>query len=165
MDRQLESQLREFLSGRICLLGIGNRHWRDDGVGSWIAEDLEASPEFDVVDAGSVPENFLETVVRQSPDSVLMIDATDFGAAPGQACLLWPENVAWSGLSTHAGSLRMLAKYLQARSGAQVALLAIQPADTSAGEGLSPTVSRTAQLLQDELPRLGARGRDALSSS
>jgi hydrogenase 3 maturation protease len=132
-------------------LGIGNRCWRDDGVGSRIADALQPCLEFEAIDAGCVPENYLERVVGTNPDTILMIDATDFGGTPGEFRLLETENIAQSGLSTHAGSLHMLAQYLQARTGARIALLAIQPANTSAGEGMSPEVSRSARYLQETL--------------
>ena len=157
MNSPIEQQLEEFLIGRVCLLGIGNRFWHDDGVGSCMARVLESCPEFDVVDAGFVPENHLETVARKNPDTILMIDATDFGGSPGQARLLYPDNIALSGISTHAGSLEMLAKYLHARTRARVALLAIQPVDTTEGQGLSPQVAQTARALRKLLPIVGAR--------
>lgn len=132
-------------------MGIGNRHWHDDGVGSCIAEALAPCRGLDAIDAGFIPENHLETVVRKNPDTILMVDATDFGAKPGQARLLYPDKVAYSGVSTHAGSLRMLAKYLHTRSQASIALLAIQPEDISAGEGLSPAVTNTLENLVNTL--------------
>jgi len=152
MDKKLRKDLMRFINGHVCLLGIGNRYWRDDGVGSYIAEALETCQGFDVIDAGFIPENHLETVVRKNPDTILMVDATDFGATPGQARLIYSDKVAYSGLSTHAGSLRMLAEYLHARTAASIALLAIQPADTSAGEGLSPAVSGMLNDLLEALP-------------
>jgi len=152
MDSQFEDQIVHFLHGRICLLGIGNRYWRDDGAGSVLAEALHACPEFDVIDAGFVPENFLEVIAGKKPDRILFLDATDFGGTAGQVRLLFPDKVAPSGLSTHAGSLKMLAEYLQARTRAQVALLAIQPADTAAGDSLSPEVSNTIKTLLEKLP-------------
>jgi hydrogenase maturation protease len=152
MDSQFEEEMVHFLDGRICLLGIGNRYWRDDGVGSVLAEALEACPEFDAIDAGFVPENHLEVIAGKKPDRILFIDATDFGGAAGQVRLLYPDKVAPTGLSTHAGSLKMLAEYLQARTRAHVALLAIQPADTAAGDSLSPEVSHTVKILLEKLP-------------
>jgi hydrogenase maturation protease len=152
MDQQLTAQLRDFIDGRVCLLGIGNRYWHDDGVGSLLAEALESCQGFDVIDAGFIPENHLETVARKNPKTILMADATDFGGKPGQVRLLYPDKVAYSGLSTHAGSLRMLAEYLKARTQASIALLAIQPADTSAGEGLSEEVDLTLKSLLKILP-------------
>lgn len=152
MDRQFTGQLRDFIDGRVCLLGIGNRYWHDDGVGSYLAEALESCQGFDVIDAGFIPENHLETVASKNPKTILMVDATDFGGNPGQVRLLYPDKVAYSGLSTHAGSLRMLAEYLKARTQAPIALLAIQPADTSTGEGLSEEVARTLKSLLEILP-------------
>jgi hydrogenase maturation protease len=154
MEIQFEDQLACFIDGQICLLGIGNRHWRDDGVGSLLAGALESRPEFDVIDAGFIPENHLETVARKKPDTILMVDATDFGGAPGEVRLLYPDKVAYSGISTHAGSLQMLAQYLQARTRARIALVAIQPSDTSAGEGLSLPVSETFKALLEILPAI-----------
>ena len=165
MDKQFEDQLTNFIEGQTCLLGIGNRYWHDDGVGSYIAESLESCTEFDVVDAGFIPENYLETVAGKHPDTILMIDATDFGGAPGQVRLLYPDKVANSGISTHAGSLRMLAEYLGARTQARIAVLAIQPADTSAGEGLSPAVSSTLRDLLEILPVICRKNKKIIANN
>ena len=143
--------LTPFLKGRVCILGFGNRMWRDDGVGSCIAEALQDCPNLDSVDGGFVPENHLEVVASKNPDTILMIDAVDFGGTPGETRLLQPGDVAVAGISTHAGSPQMLGKYLEARTGARVALLAIQPKDTSEGTELSPEVSATLKDLVDKL--------------
>lgn len=153
MDKVVADQLSNFAGSHVCIMGIGNRHWHDDGVGSYIAEVLDERPEMDVIDAGFIPENHLEEVAARHPDSILMVDATDFGGEPGQARLIYPEKVAYSGVSTHAGSLRMLAEYMHARTHAPVALLAIQPEDTSAGESLSPAVAETFRDLMENLPK------------
>ena len=154
MDGVLAEQLREFAHGKVCVLGIGNRQWRDDGIGSYVAEALSGCPALDVIDAGFVPENHLEAVAKRNPDCILMVDATDFGGQPGQARLIFPDKVAYSGVSTHAGSLRMLAEYMRQRTAAGVALLAVQPGDTSAGETLSPAVSETFRDLVKNLPEI-----------
>ncbi|MGD9021486.1 MAG: hydrogenase maturation protease [Lysobacterales bacterium] len=154
MDKNLAEQLCDFVHGKVCVMGIGNRHWHDDGIGSYVAEALDACPGLDVVDAGFVPENHLEEVAQRHPDCILMVDATDFGGEPGQARLIFPDKVAYSGVSTHAGSLRMLAEYMRERTQAPVALLAIQPDDTSAGESLSPAVAETFRDLMENLPEV-----------
>ena len=152
MDKQLKGQLAHFIEGRVCLLGIGNRHHHDDAIGPYLAEALESRPDYDVIDAGIIPEDYIETTAKKHPDTILMVDATDFGGEPGEVRLLYPENVAYSGASTHAGSLRMLAEYMHARTHARVALLAVQPADVSDGKGLSPPVSKTLDDLLNSLP-------------
>ena len=143
--------MTSLLHGRVCILGFGNRMWSDDGVGSCIAEALQDCPNLDAVDGGFVPENYLEVVANKNPDTILMIDAADFGGQPGEVRLLQSGDVALAGISTHAGSPQMLGKYLEARTGARVALLAIQPKDTSEGNKLSPEVSATLKELVEKL--------------
>ena len=151
MHTELAGTLSRFLTGRVCLLGIGNRMWRDDGVGSVAVEALQEHPELHTVDGGMVPENYLEAVVGHDPDTILIIDAVDFNGRPGELRLLEPGQLAGSGLSTHAGSPATLAEYLELRTGARVGLLAIQPADTSQGSQLSPEVAATMRDLVEEL--------------
>ncbi len=143
MHPEVAGTLSRFLTGRVCLLGIGNRMWRDDGVGSLTVEALQDHPDLDTVDGGMVPENYLEAVVGHDPDTVLIIDAVDFNGRPGELRLLEPGQLAGSGLSTHAGSPATLAQYLELRTGAKVGLLAIQPGDTNQGSELSEEVAAT----------------------
>jgi len=133
----------------LCILGFGNRLWGDDGAGSHLAEALRDCPGVDAIDGGFVPENHLEAVVRTKPDTILLVDAAEFGGEPGEIRLLQPDDVVLSGISTHAGSPQMLAKYLEARSGAKVFLLAIQPGDTSEGQGMSQQVASTVDELME----------------
>lgn len=152
MDSQLKNQLAHFIDGRVCLLGIGNRYHHDDAFGPYLIEALETRPDYDVIDAGIIPEDYIETTAQKHPDTILMVDATDFGGEPGEVRLLYPEHVNYSGVSTHAGSLRMLAEFLQTRTHARIALLAVQPADVSDGKGLTPAVATTLDDLLDSLP-------------
>lgn len=143
--------LKRLLSGRVCVLGVGNRDRRDDGVGSLIAERLAAQDLALTIDAGSVPENYLEKVARFRPETILIIDAVDFGGYPGEFRLLDADAIAPSGLSSHALSLRMTAEYLKARTQACLVFLAIQPADVSSGTVLSDEVSRAVKTAQETL--------------
>lgn len=154
MSQDIEKSLSEFLLGRVCVLGFGNRLWRDEGAGSILAEALAAVPGVDSIDGGLVPENHLEAVAAKRPDSVLLIDAADFGGQPGAIRLLAPGELLAANVSTHAGSPRMLADYLQRRTRAPVALLAVQPGDTSDGSALSPPVSEALSYLLRMLPEL-----------
>ncbi len=117
----LRRQLAENLKGRICLFGIGNRNRRDDGAGSILAARLAERSQAMSIDAGGVPENYLEKVVRFQPDFILMLDAADFGGRPGNVRLLGRNLDSVSGVSTHAQSLEMTAEYLAPRTKARVA--------------------------------------------
>ena len=148
-EGSLLDQLRHLMDGRVCVLGVGNRYRRDDGAGSLLAERLGQRTNTMVIDAGVVPENYLEKVARSHPDTILIIDAVDFGGTPGEFRILEVEFVGPSVFSTHALSLRMAADFLRARTRAHVALLAIQPSEMGLGAGLSEEVSRAVELLEE----------------
>ncbi|UCH49232.1 MAG: hydrogenase 3 maturation endopeptidase HyCI [Betaproteobacteria bacterium] len=144
-------RLKGLLSGRVCVLGVGNRHRCDDGAGSLIAERLGGRTGALAIDAGAVPENYLEKVARSSPDTVLILETVDFGGAAGEIRILDPGSIALSGLSTHALSLQMTADYLTARTRARLAVLAIQPANVGYGRKLSAEVTSAVGLLHEIL--------------
>lgn len=144
-------QLKRTFDGRVCVLGVGNRYRRDDGAGSLVAEQLVGRTDARSIDAGAVPENYLEQVARSHPDTILILDAFDFGGVPGDFRILDPEMVGSSGLSTHALSLKMTVDFLRARTQARLALLAIQPADIGFGTELSEHVSQAVELLKESL--------------
>jgi len=147
-------QLSDLLTGRVCVLGVGNRDRGDDGCGSIIAEHLADTMGSWAIDAGSVPENYLEKAARLEPDTVLVIDAIDFGGTPGEARLLDADAIATGGLSTHALSLSMATEYFMTRTNARVAFLGIQPASLNHGGALSTEVSQTVSTLQEVLASL-----------
>ena len=151
-DIPLIKALRALLVGRVCVLGIGNRHRRDDAAGSLAAERLRSKTQATVLDAGAVPENFLEKAARAGPNTILLIDAVDFGGTKGELRVIAPELVAPSGLSTHAVSLRLAAQFLEARTGARIGLLAVQPVVVEAGTGLSAEVTSALERLERVLP-------------
>ena len=147
--------LERFLHGRVCIVGVGNRLRRDDGVGPLVVDALtERTGAAALIDAGDVPENYLERVVGTEPDTVLFVDAVDLRAAPGTAELIGVEAIRATGVSTHAASLALCADYIAGRTGASVALLGIQPADIHLGTGLSPAVAGAAAGLSEVLCRL-----------
>lgn len=137
--------LEAALVGKVCILGVGNRMRGDDGAGSWVAERLAGRVSVPVFDGGTAPENYLEKIAALLPDTVLIIDAADFGGSPGEMRLFRAEEVGPGGLSTHALSLSLAAEYLRTRGRATVRLLAIQPADAGLGRPMSEAVRRAVE--------------------
>jgi hydrogenase 3 maturation protease len=142
----LQAQLKKILGNYPLILGVGNTARGDDGVGSLLVRKLTGRVEACCIDSGIAPENFLEKIVRKKPDTVLIVDAADFGGSPGEIRLLDPGQLASGGLSTHALSLQMACDYLQLSIPVEVHLLAIQPAQTNSGE-LSGPVRASLDLL------------------
>lgn len=136
--------LKSHLKGKVIVLGIGNTLRSDDGVGSILASRLKSKVPFTVWDVGVSPENYLEKIVREKPDSVVIIDAVDFGGTPGEFKALEAEEVKTANLfSTHNASISLLINYLQSQIKVDIIILIIQPKSLVFGETLSPEVAKT----------------------
>jgi hydrogenase 3 maturation protease len=135
----------------VCIVGIGNRLKADDGAGPALIDLLEERPGRLLVDAGVAPENYVEKIARMEPDTVLLVDAMDLGARPGHHAVFRPGDLAAGGISSHAGSLELVADYLRNRTNATIHVLGIQPGSLQPGAGLSPPVRAAVRDLADVL--------------
>ena len=133
-------RLKEFLTGRAVLLGIGNRWRGDDGAGPAVIDRVSGRVVGPCIDAGEAPERHLGEATVGAPEAIILIDAVDFGSAPGDIAVFGPEELPRRLGTTHDVPLKTLMQYLRATSGAEVALVGIQPGSTAFGEGLSAAV-------------------------
>jgi hydrogenase 3 maturation protease len=146
----------EVLREPTCLVGVGNPLRRDDGVGPWIVGAVREAVEgtrLSVVDAQSVPENFVYVVARADCRNVVFVDAVAAEGEPGTVVFgplaEFPEAESFS---THKLALAFCGKFLES-SGKKVFLLGVVPGDIEFGEGMSPEVERAAAALRDLILR------------
>jgi hydrogenase 3 maturation protease len=152
--------LRAILTPATVIVGVGNRLRGDDAAGVALVDRIAGRVRLACIDAGVAPENCLGKIVSLSPDTVLLVDAADFGGSAGEARVVGPADLAAGGISTHGLSLSMVSEYLRARTGARIFVVAIQPGVIALGEeGLSPAVAAAVGELADIL--MGLRGSDA----
>lgn len=139
--------LENLLGGRVCIVGVGNRGRGDDGAGPCVIDRRRPETSGVWIDAGVAPENFLEPIARTNPDTVLIVDAVNFGGIPGECRLMEASAMDVVVISTHAGSLSILGDYLSARTDAQLWVLGIQPKRIDLREALSDPVARSVREL------------------
>jgi hydrogenase 3 maturation protease len=147
---------------RKTLLGIGNPLRRDDGVGLWVAEQMQGSG-WEVIPAGPSVENSLGLLRRLAPALLVVVDAAEMGLPPGSVRRLPIVEAERMLGSTHGLPLPFLLSMVRDQVG-KIVLIGIQPADRSLGEGLTPEVHAGAENLvaliiagrPEDIPRLGA---------
>lgn len=131
---------------RLCLVGVGSDLRGDDSAGLWVAcglmNDRRATrrPDLMVLEGGSAPENQTGAVRAFQPDLVLLVDAADLDEPPGMIRWIPLEEIDGVSASSHSLPLSMLAGYLAAELGCEVAVLGIQPGQNEFDSELSPTV-------------------------
>jgi len=143
----LKDQIARWVRGceRLAVMGIGNPLRGDDGVGDEIVKRLSGKvlEWVRLFNCEMVPENFLSEIQDFQPTHVLIIDAAELKAEPGEAQLISPEKITGIALSTHTISLSLLTGILREEVKAKIILLGIQPHSTSFSETLSPELQKT----------------------
>ncbi len=162
VTRALANWLRN--AREIVVMGIGNPMRRDDYVGMVVVRHLKAYtlPGVHLIETGEVPESYLGVVEENHPSHVLMIDAAEMSEQPGTARLVSPKEIEGLSLSTHTLPLSIISEYIKCRTGAKIALFAIQPGVLEFGEGLSEELSKVVEELANlvvDAVRLSRRKR------
>lgn len=142
---------------KALILGIGNELRRDDGIGPAVARALIAIGTVPAIDCATAPENFLGTIKKMKPDTVIMVDACDFGGAPGEFRLFRLEELDTmpsATVSTHTLPLSLIGTLIEREAGCRVELLGIQPVTVEFGEGLSDALERAKGRIVDFLQKV-----------
>jgi hydrogenase 3 maturation protease len=142
------AQLRDHLRGRVVIVGVGNLLRGDDGFGPHMIQRLQGKVMAALFDCGPAPENYLGPIRKQRPDTVLVLDAADFSAAPGEVGVFPPSQWRGGGFSSHSLSLGLFAHLLRSETGAGVFLVAMQPKEVGLGQPMSQEVTEGCRQLQ-----------------
>lgn len=150
MTGDLQADLRRCLSGKVCLVGVGNVDLGDDGFGMRLAEALSGTDGATVIATGTTPERWVGTIARGGFDSVVFLDAVGVDAPAGSAVLLEEAEMeaAFPQLSTHKFSLGTLARLIVAQCSSRVWLLGVRPGSLLPGAGLSTEVRESVHALR-----------------
>lgn len=140
---ELRKRLRVSAGARVVILGVGNVLKGDDGVGPLVCEALAGKVAARVMDAGTVPENYLRPIIEARPQFLLVVDAVDFGGTPGAVGLFAPDQINDAAFSTHALSLRLFIDVLRTDVDVEVLVLGVQPVGTQLGRPVSAPVQES----------------------
>ena len=106
-----------------------------------------------VIDTGTVPENYIEPIIKKAPQNLLLIDAMDFGAEPGTIKIFAAEQLNSLAISTHTLSPHLFIDMIRQSVKLDVYCIGIQPSQTQLGGPVSEKVSRAIRELCSILER------------
>jgi hydrogenase 3 maturation protease len=139
----MENIFLPIMRGKTVIVGIGNPLRGDDGFGPALIGRLQGKINLICIDAGNAPENYLGRIIKEEPDTVLLVDVAHLDLEPGQYQILQPPDILKCGLTTHDMSSRMLIDFLENQTQADIFMLAVQPKNISLGEEMSECLSKT----------------------
>ena len=154
------SALKNRLKGKIVIVGIGNSLRGDDGAGPELIQRLKkfqlptSNSQLSLIDTGSVPENFLQKIVGERPDVILLVDTINLERPAGTVEIIRAENLKEESFSTHNASLKLTIEYLKKETEAEVFLLGIQPKNIGFGKRISPEVEESVKKIAKEIEEI-----------
>ena len=146
----LRQQMRENLKGRVCLIGLGNPDYGDDGLGVQLAEELIAEGVGGVMVGGRNPEHCISGAGADGYDHMVFVDAVEFGGKPGSVVFLDSAQMKarFPQVSTHKISLSVLAMWVESAGSTRAWLLGVQPVSIKPGGPVSEQVKTTLGVLK-----------------
>ena len=105
--------IKEYLSGRIAIAGVGNMLKSDDQIGPLLISRLQGKTSVCLFDCGEVPENYVQPIIESKPETIIVVDAADWKGRVGELRLIEREEIDNFGFSTHNASLRLFCDYLE----------------------------------------------------
>ena len=146
----LYEKLQQCFQGRVCLVGLGNIDYGDDGFGVRLAEGLLEAGITDTVVAGTMPDRFIGRLAEQGFDYLVFLDAVEFSGAPGSVVFLDAREIMarFPQISTHKISLGLLAKWVEEIGIAKACLLGVKPGSLIGKGELTPAVQTTLETLK-----------------
>ena len=142
------SQLSEYLKGRVAVVGVGDRFLADDAAGSEFIHRLalHAPPSgWTLIDAGTMPENYMSRIIESEPDSIIFADACE----GENIVILSKDDIAGDSFSTHRLPLDMCMDYLESVTQASCVLIGIPAMDRGIKPGISdPTMQHILFLIE-----------------
>ena len=153
---ELEAFLGDAAGRRVVLVGVGSPIRGDDIVGLKVLQFLEGKLPSSVLllETESVPESYTGSIRDFQPTHVVIVDAANFGGAPGEARIIPPKAIANSSVSTHSLPLHVFIGYVKQSICQNVILLGIQGVNIDFGAELTPEVEKGAHALAGLLKTL-----------
>ena len=146
-DKQLLEQLNKLSGSKTLIVGIGNTLKGDDAAGPLVCQQLTGKVCAELIDVGTVPENYIQPIIKKAPQNLLIIDPVDFGASAGTINIFKPEQLNSSVFSTHTLSPHLFVDTIRQSIKVDVYFVGIQPAQIGLGQSISPHVNQAVQWL------------------
>jgi hydrogenase 3 maturation protease len=134
---------------------VGNGMMGDDAAGPLLANMIRLAPlaDWEILNGGTAPENYIFQLRKFVPDQVLVVDATDMGLSPGEIRLVDEQRIDcdfW--MTTHTLPLTFLMQSIR-EFVPKVDLVGIQPDIVAFGFPMSSSVQQAVETVYSRLKK------------
>lgn len=135
----------------------------DDGLGSMLSEQLyeklikitdKNTDNVYLLNTESTPENHTHEIRNLKPTHIIIIDAVEFEAKPGEMLLIHKEQIDTFNISTHSMPISFLINYIEETIGSKIITIGIQPKQMEIINTISEEVKTSVEELTDMIVEL-----------
>jgi hydrogenase 3 maturation protease len=141
---------------RAVIVGVGNELKADDGIGLRVAKQLHEdikSPEILIIPA-DVPENWIQPIIKFSPELLVLIDTADFKGKTGEVRAIRDEEISKIFTNTHSIPLVLFLESIKKKVRVRTVFIGIQPKTTQFGKPMSPQVREAGRKAVDVVKKI-----------
>ena len=150
MENNILEDIKECLKTRTAIVGIGNMLKGDDQLGPLLIKKLQGKTRAYLFDCGEVPENYIQPIINANPETIIIVDASDWGGEIGEIRLIKKEEIKNFSFSTHNASLGLFLDYLKSELPlANIIIIGVQAGKRGLMKALSPGVEAKLNELVD----------------
>lgn len=163
----ISSEIKLSNAKKIVICGVGNDIRGDDAIGPYIVDNLAkkleedgiteleiedrkllmsskntGEQEFYLINCGERPENFISSIAKIEPDSLIIIDAANFSGDPGDLVIEDPKKIDDMALTTHRIPLPIMLKLVNEKCDVNISsvLIGVQPKSNVLGSNMTQKV-------------------------
>ncbi len=158
MSNLWENKLRDILSAnkKIAVLCVGNRFRMDDGAGCLLCDKLVETENFKPINAESNPENHIDEITKSEFESLILIDAANFGGKIGEIRFIKEEDISCFTLSTHNIPLSLIVSMIKLdNKNINTYFIGIQIGKCGFGEEVSEEVLKSIEKIRSIFKEFG----------
>lgn len=135
----------------------------DDGLGSLLSEQLydklvkitdKSTDDVYLLNTESTPENHTIEIRNLKPSHIIIIDAVEFDAKPGEMLVIHKEQIDTFNVSTHSMPLSFIINYIEESIGSKIITIGIQPKQMELINTISDEIKASVEELTDMIVEL-----------
>lgn len=97
----------------------------------------------------STPENHTHEIRTLSPSHIIIVDAVEYEAAPGEMLIISKDQIDTFNVSTHSMPVSFMINYIEETIGSKVLTIGIQPKQMNLVNKISDEVKNSVDVLTD----------------
>lgn len=157
--------MSEFLNSyeKLLIFTIGNSIRGDDGLGPLLSDILydklvkitdKNTDNVFLLNTESTPENHTHEIRTLNPSHIIIVDAVEYDADPGEMLIIHKDQIDTFNVSTHSMPISFIINYIEETIGSKIATIGIQPKQMELNNTISEEVKESVDKLSDIIVNL-----------